>query len=378
MGTHAFRIVSALLAAVALLGGCGPDAARGASAKGAGPALVAVDSILLAEADTLYLGNPFSLGVDPYDGSFYVSDFYANRVFRFSRDGSLLARYGRPGSGPGEFSAPNLAFVLDDSTLAAADQQHKVFHLFGRGSGEHRRSVRYEGRLGMTIPVVANGLVWAPSRNPVSGTAALAWDPATDSIRYLPALPEEYVSSLARRGRFAAFYSTGTLAAWADTVVVGMSGSNDLILHTAKGSVLDTLRIPVARRRGVPAGLQRRVDEDRNLEQDELFRLASLLYHVHRTPDGSLLVVHHDADLEGEIQGGLITARPFVSVVSPDRLRACVDAELPVSQDARPIEGFRGDTLFLLDRRIAAGERLETWIVKYRVDTEGCEWIPIR
>jgi hypothetical protein len=360
------------------IAGCESDAGGRSSAGGAGPALIAVDSVLLAEADTLYLGNPFSLAIDPWDGSFYVSDFFANRVFRFSRDGSLMRSYGRPGSGPGEFMAPNLVFALDERTLVASDQRHKLFQLYDRDSGAFLRGIPYEGRLGMTPPVAANGLIWAPSRNPATGTAALAWDVRTDSIRYLPALPDEYVTSLARRGWFASFYSTGTVAAWADSVIVGMSGGNDLILHHADGTVLDTVRVPVVRRRGVPANHQQRVDEDRKLETDELFRIASLLYHVHRTPDGSLLVVHHDSDLEGEIQGGVITARPFVTVISPDRRRACVDAELPVSPDARPIQGFRGDTLFLLDRRILPDETLETWVVKYRVDAENCDWVAIR
>ena len=374
MRRHRIAVYCLPLLGALLVGGCGPDAADG---TGGGPALLAIDSVRLVEADTLYLGNPFSLAVDPWDGSFYVSDAYANRVLRYARDGRLAARYGRPGSGPGEFAAPNLAFALDDSTVAAADQYQKRFHLFDRASGALRRSIPYEGRLGMTIPVAVDGVLWAPSRNPATGTAALAWDLRTDGIRYLPALPAEYLRSLERRGRYAAFYSTGTLAAWADTLLVGMSGRNDLVLYHASGRPLDTVDVPVARRRGVPAGLQRRVDEDRDLEQDALFRLASLLYHVHRTPDGSLIVVHRDADLEGEFPGGLITARPFVSIVAPDRRRACVDAELPVSADARPIEGFQGDTLFLLDRRIA-NDRLETWIVKYRVDTAGCDWLALR
>lgn len=374
---RARRVFFVPLAIVSISQGCGRDGGEGTARQGTGPALSALDSVRLQEADTVYLGNPFSLAVDPWDGSFYVSDLYAKRVFRFARGGALMARYGRPGSGPGEFIAPNLAFPLDDSTVVAADQQHGRFYLFGRGSGELRGSVPYQGRLGMTIPVAVDGVLWAASRNPATRTSALAWDVRSGGMRYLPPLPGEYVASLARRGRYAAFYSTGTVAAWADTVLVGMSGRNELTVHDATGQALETIAVPVARRRGVPSDIQRRVDEDRELEQDALFRLASLLYHVHRRPDGSFLLVHHDSDLEGELPGGVITAQSFISVISPDRRRACVDARLPVSPDARPIYGFRGDTIFLMDRRIP-GERLETWIVRYVVDAADCAWVPIR
>jgi len=50
---------------------------------------------------------------------------------------------------------------------------------------------------------------------------------------------------------------------------------------------------------------------------------------------------------------------------------------VPASLDARAMEAFRGDTLFVLDRRIVDDTDLETWIVMYRIDMEGCDWIPL-
>lgn len=70
----------------------------------------------------------------------------------------------------------------------------------------------------------------------------------------------------------------------------------------------------------------------------------------------------------------ILTARVWVGVLSPDLTRACVDTELPVSQDARSMEVFRGDTLFQLDRRMI-GDRLETWIRMFLIDREACDWI---
>lgn len=73
----------------------------------------------------------------------------------------------------------------------------------------------------------------------------------------------------------------------------------------------------------------------------------------------------------------VLSARVWVGVLSPDLKRACVDAELPVSQDARSMETFRGDTLFQLDRRMV-GDRLETWIRLFLIDPSGCDWISTR
>ncbi len=360
-----------------LLPGCGPVDEDGRM-KVRGPIAVAVDSTRLNEADTLYLGNPYALAIDPYDGSFYVSDFFADRVFRFHRDGTLARAYGRPGRGPGEFLTPTLVFVLDERTLAAADDEHARIHLFDRESGEFLRSVPHEGRLGSSPPVILGETAWIPSHNRGRGSSVLAWRLDGDEVRYLVPLPDDYVRSARGLGRYAAFYSMGVLTAWADTLLVGMNGRNELFLANAHGRVLDTVPVPAARRRGVPADVRARLDDDRKASARDLFRAASILNQAVRAPDGSTLLVHHDSDLDGELPGGLITARVFASVVSPDRRRACVDAEIPVSQDARPIEGARGDTLFILDRRITAGERLETWVMAYRLDTRRCDWLPTR
>lgn len=363
-----------LLLLTAACGGRDEEAGSGAR----GPLAVVVDSVRLDEADTLYLGNPYALAVDPQDGSLYVSDFFADRVFRFRRDGTLVRTYGRPGSGPGEFLTPTLVFVLDARTLAAADDEHARIHLFDRRTGAFLRSVPYEGRLGSSPPVLLGRTVWMPSHNRGRGSSVLAWDAGGDGVRYLVPLPADYIVSARGLGRYAAFYSMGVLTAWADTLLVGMNGRNELLLAAADGRVLDTVHVPAGRRRGVPDDVRARLDDDRTAKAREIFRTASILNQAARAPDGSTLLVHHDSDLEGELPGGLITARVFASVVSPDRRRACVDAEIPVSRDARPIEGARGDTLFVLDRRITAGERLETWIIAYRLDTRRCDWLPTR
>jgi hypothetical protein len=258
----------------------------------------------------------------------------------------------------------------------AADNERHLMYLFDRNTGEHLRSVSYRGRLGSTAPIRVGNTLWMPSRSLQDATTALAWDLETDSVRYLGPLPAEYEASLRSIGRYAAFYAMGVLAAWEDTLLVGMRGRNELVLMDHHGTVLDTLHPPVSRRRGVPQNVQQLFDEQR-LPRRELYRRVSATAHVNRRSDGSILLVHHDAEVEESDGPSIITADALVTVITADRRRACVDADLPVSPDARPIHGARGDTLFLLDRRIV-GERMETWIVPYLVDTAGCDWIDIR
>ena len=57
-----------------LIPGCGSESGAPVTADTAGPTLTAVDSILLPETDTLYIGNPYTPVIDPFDGSFYIPD----------------------------------------------------------------------------------------------------------------------------------------------------------------------------------------------------------------------------------------------------------------------------------------------------------------
>ncbi|MBA4159356.1 MAG: hypothetical protein H0X65_18065, partial [Gemmatimonadetes bacterium] len=115
--------------------GCGSDANPRAGGELSGPTLVPLDSILLPESDTLYLGDPFTPAIDPYDGSIYISDQFSKRVVRFDRHGEVVRAYGRPGAGPGELQGSGLAFVLDDSTLVVEDWAVQRLNLFDRNSG---------------------------------------------------------------------------------------------------------------------------------------------------------------------------------------------------------------------------------------------------
>ena len=86
----------------------------------------------------LYAGPPFhhptDLSLTP-EGDMYISDGYRNcRVHKFSQDGQLLASWGEPGDGPGQFQLVHSVWQHKDR-LYVADRQNnrlQVFTLDGR------------------------------------------------------------------------------------------------------------------------------------------------------------------------------------------------------------------------------------------------------
>lgn len=361
---------------------CGEEPTRTAGAP-PGPALVPLDSIRLEEADTLYIGNPYTPAIDPYDGTIYVPDLFSQRVHRFARDGSLIRTYGQPGEGPGEFRSAGSTFVLDDSTLAINDNMLRRMSLFDRRTGEFRRLLPMHGVMGISPPVVRDDGVWFALvdqnfRDPMYEVArSIAWwQPGRDTILHLGTMPAEFTTS-ATSGfwSYANQNLRGALAIHRGDIVRGWQLKNELVVFSPDGVVRDTLSIPVVRRVGVRENARELLDVKR-ISLEERVEGFSYLRQLYTLPDGSVAFTHHDQRALKLEPTPVLTTRVWVGLLSPDLKRACVDTELPVSQDARSMETFRGDTLFQLDRRLV-GERLETWIRLFRVDPTGCEWLPV-
>jgi hypothetical protein len=65
------------------------------------------------------------------NGDIYVTDGYRNsRVHRFTGDGKLVASWGTPGSGPGQFHLPHSIAFDDSGTLYVADRANKRIQRF--------------------------------------------------------------------------------------------------------------------------------------------------------------------------------------------------------------------------------------------------------
>jgi DNA-binding beta-propeller fold protein YncE len=70
------------------------------------------------------------------DGTIYVADGYGNSsVHRFAPDGRWLSSWGRPGSGPGQFTTPHAVWVLDDDRVLVADRENDRLQVFDPQGG---------------------------------------------------------------------------------------------------------------------------------------------------------------------------------------------------------------------------------------------------
>ena len=88
-----------------------------------------------------------------------------------------------------------------------------------------------------------------------------------------------------------------------------------------------------------------------------------------------MATVHLDVD-QPKGRGEPANPRYYISVVSAERRRACVDGRLPLRSDTPlPFPGLQGDTIVALARRIASDNSLTTLVFRYRIDTTNCNWI---
>lgn len=333
------------------------------SAEGGTPALRQVSRLVVQESDALFLSSPGDFGVEPADGSFYVTDQFAGRVLQIARDGRVVRTFGRKGSGPGEFAQINLMFSRGDELFVHEGRQ-SVFHVFDRRTGAYRDGRRHEG-IFRDVRLVGN-TAWLGIQNMALGTAVARWDLQSDSVSYMVPLPREYRESQPLAG----IYNAVFVVPWADSLLIGFQGSDDLHLATSDGAVLDTVAIPARARRGVPDDFARRMEK---MQWPEMVAGASALFALGRLSGGQLGAVH----LDPVPTGRTFSADGFISVLSANRRAACVDGRIPLSKDTPPRMLFRGDTLFVLQQRLTEAERAETTITGFVVSSDGCRWIPI-
>lgn len=363
---HPIRHLGAatLLAGSLLLHACGEPQPRAASddAGGPGPRPTLLWSLPVQEHDSLFISSPaeFAIGAD---GAFYIGDRFAGRVLKVDRAGRPVMVYGRKGRGPGEFREVSQMFDRGDR-LFVDDAGTGTFNVFDRATGKPVGVRRHEG---VFYDVRLRGdTAWMGMQNLTRGSAVARWDMSADSMEYLVPVPSEY----RRSPPLAGIYNGVFVVPWADTLLVAFQGSDELYLFSSAGRALDTVSLPVRRRRGVPDDIVSRLEK---MPYPEMFSAASGVFSVGRLSGGRTAVVHFDQ----RIEGSAISAEAFVSLVSGDRRRACVDGALPGSRDAPPRVLFRGDTLFVLEQRLTEDERAQTSVSAYLLNTDGCAWTAV-
>jgi hypothetical protein len=339
---------------------------RGGEGVGVGR-LSMLDSVVLQENDSLYLGAP--LHVTPgRDGSLLVSDGLESQVLQFSRTGALIRRFGGAGRGPGELGDPVATALMGDSMLVVAEWGNQRISMFNVATGAFVRSIPHQG---LPLWMEARGeTLWISNVNIPRRTILSIWTAGDDSMRYLGRVPRPYEESPALMD----FHPYATLARSGDTLLVGLTGHQPILLARPDGTLLSTVDLPAVRRRGVPEDIaQRFARNPRRISNEQVASMGSALVALHRLPSGEIAAVHLDVTLRDK----LITADGYVSVLSRDRTRACADTGIPLQKDGRPAVAFRGDTLIVVEQRVVAATRAVTHARWYHVDTSACRWVPV-
>jgi hypothetical protein len=352
------------LAALALLTAC-------SAAEPAGePRLIEVGMVVLEEgSEAVGLGRPTGFGTDP-DGGYYLTDAMNYGVLRFAPDGRLVRKYGRGGEGPGEFSSPSLPHVLDDSTLLVSDMGNRSVSEFDRRDGRFRdRQSR-------------SGLITGLARHPQGIVLAVASPDSRFRLHRVVSLRDagEEIHQLAMHAdlptMFAAVYPFVALLSRGDSLLAGIGVSNTLYL-LVRDHPLATLDLPRVHRVGVPAELPRLLkDAASPMAWAELFSVQwALLALGSRTG-----VIHYDMAWSDPSQPLILDQYSTVSrltVLREDLTQACADLVVPYSAGLYPFVASRGDTLLVLDHH-DTGDDIQTVVRKFLVETDGCDWQPVR
>jgi hypothetical protein len=158
------------LVVLALLGAVAANPADAQSGAGSPPPRLSTVLSIGADAGSgsVEFNDVMGIAVHP-NGDFYVLDAGNRTVHRFSRDGRQLGRFGREGSGPGEFLFP--VAVTVDSVVRVLDARHARASVFAL-DGTHKQTARFRVPDGLPIAVLhplANGLQLGET------TARLSW-----------------------------------------------------------------------------------------------------------------------------------------------------------------------------------------------------------
>jgi hypothetical protein len=319
------------------------------------PVVHRLGRLTLTENDTAYVGRPAALSVDRDDGSLYVTDEFWGRVLRFSPGAQLVRMYGRRGEGPGELKSPGAVEVVDGAVVVL--DVNRITR-YGRDDGKYLGGARFAGSLTSIRPL--GGRLWLGGLNLGRKTSLGTWAPGEPTVRPVGTIPAEFTQSEPLAG----IYTGVEVAAWGDTVLAGYEGLNRLTLFRGDGTPIRSVRVPVRTRRGELPNI---VQAMQRLDFPAQFSANSVLFRLERLPSRNFALVHYDQ----AIDGSLITARVYLTLLSPDFSHACVDREIPVSRDAQPYTAFRGDTLYVVQQEVKE-ERARTFVDRYLIDEDAC------
>lgn len=332
-----------------------------------GPAITIVDSVGIAEADSLPLGQYTSYTARSSRGDLFVADMSLRKVLHFDATGRLVGALGRDGDGPGELRGPgSIGLLPGDSLVAVTDVNRGRIVVFGADHAAMRREVSAP-----RMQFVSQG--WTRRGDTVifgltAGRAAIGkfwW--RGDSIVTTGRTPE-------RTQQAGISYGETSVFATDSGYVVLFPTQPGLFLMNRQAVPTGFVRIPVARRRGEPGDLMERRKKIPKEQRGVL--VGSMALGVHRLPSGEWLLIHGDVDVNrvGEQMRG-VNIRYHATILSADLQQVCVDGKLPLVTDVFSRPMFVGDTMFLLTRNVGRAD-IQSTLIAMLVSTAGCDWQP--
>jgi hypothetical protein len=330
------------------------------SREATGPAVSLVDSVVLSESGAKYIAQLGGV-VEDGEGRYLITDMAQSRVVRFAPDGQWLDVVGRKGDGPGEFRGPTQAVPMTGDSFAVGDDQLRRLTVFD-AAGDRVRDVGYPGII-RNVVSLGNG-IWFGGVEQGSETGITRWD-GDSTFQHLFPFPASYRESPPLRGIF----TIVALDAWADTLVAGYSGSNEIVLLDTTGHELDRLDLPTARRKGVTERGLALIAAPETPFPDR-FSAMSGLFQLHRLSSGQIAAVHMDQVLDGNAIESVV----WLSLISADRKHACVEGPVPVHGGGHPYIGFAGDTLLVTEQE-AQDDPVRTVVHRYVIESERCGWM---
>ncbi len=340
---------------------------------------MSVDSVVLAETDTSFVGKPaMFFGLGP-DGSFLIPDQTSDRLMVYDRDGRLRQFVGRRGQGPGEMSTVGITTFVVDSLLIHATMGRSI-HMFAWPTGRWVRTLHVRGFV--TSAAALGGRLFFGDYDPfvrrgvvVLEREALVTEDTAQVGASLVEFPRDYVTY----PDFDMFNSV-LIAAWPDTLAVGFGGTDFLVLYDLRGAPTDTLWIPPVRRRGIPEAAKRLFRPNAGSFPDRLAAVSGL-YGLWRPDEGGLLAWYGDGETHGVPgQPMEVLNQAWLSLIDPGLRRACVDIRVPAFDTKIPRLAFRHDTLYALDQVVPdqEGKSPRTVIRRFVIDRSRCDWQPVK
>ncbi len=347
--------------------------------------LALVDSVVLRETDSVYIGVPGASIVVAPSGDLLVPDYGFGRLVRFARSGELRGTIGHVGGGPGEFRTIGAFGLATDRSLLHIDAGARRVNVFDAQSGLFRTALPYDGYMswithdrgeylfglidyanGMSVAVVPDSLV--DGLAPIEGTRLTSG---------AVALPAEYRTYPMLRQ-----WNDAKVTRARDTLVVAFGGLDYLVRVIGSDREVDTFYVPVCGRRGTSSAVLEQWFRNSPRTPREAAHLAAVTDNalsgaggLWRLGDGKYLVWYQDPTIDAE--GKSLLGVAFVSVLSADLQSACVDAAIKAPGLQRPRIGFYADSLFVLDQTTAdvGGASPSTVVRVYVLKSENCQWL---